>query len=136
MRASMDELYRIADCLQRGAHTEAVDLCYGGDFPYGLWQWRDGREVLFDRNYDPLWKREPDGIIELATSRDTGYSVNVNERFFFIKSGNPDHAWHRQYAGMKQLREVLIAWGLIRRSRRERAALAHKDRVRLRRGRV
>jgi hypothetical protein len=34
--------------------------------PYGMWTCADGREVLFNRSYQPLWQRRPGGRIEAA----------------------------------------------------------------------
>lgn len=34
--------------------------------PYGLWTCADGREVLFDRRYRPLWTRRPGEAARVA----------------------------------------------------------------------
>jgi hypothetical protein len=31
--------------------------------PYGVWTFKDGRQILFNRDYFPLWIKEPDGAI-------------------------------------------------------------------------
>lgn len=31
------------------------------DLPYGYWQKADGSQILFDRNYVPMLRRDPDG---------------------------------------------------------------------------
>lgn len=32
-------------------------FCQANDLPYGLWICEDGREVLFNRFYEPIWQR-------------------------------------------------------------------------------
>src|SRR5271163_2062225 len=34
--------------------------------PYGKWTYADGREVLFDRNYVPIFERMPSGPVSKA----------------------------------------------------------------------
>jgi hypothetical protein len=34
--------------------------------PYGKWTYADGREVLFNRNYKPIWQRRPGQAAEAA----------------------------------------------------------------------
>jgi hypothetical protein len=39
--------------------TSAAELVIWRDLPYGLWTCASGREVLFNRGYNPMWHREP-----------------------------------------------------------------------------
>src|SRR4051794_22586250 len=34
--------------------------------PYGRWTCADGRQVLFNRKYRPIWQRRPGGAVERA----------------------------------------------------------------------
>lgn len=34
------------------------------ELPYGLWTCADGREVLFNRNYQPIWERHRGIVVE------------------------------------------------------------------------
>lgn len=36
------------------------------DLPYGIWRCKDGRDVLFNRYYEPIYQRFPDGTLEDA----------------------------------------------------------------------
>jgi hypothetical protein len=76
-------------------------------FPYGMWTTSNGRQVIFDRAYRPLWERSI-GVVRNADAsewvRDIAYS-----QFFFDDGQLP----YRQCAGMKQLRRVLATWRLI-----------------------
>jgi hypothetical protein len=33
------------------------------ELPYGIWRENDGSEVLFNRGYNPIWRRRPDGSV-------------------------------------------------------------------------
>jgi hypothetical protein len=37
--------------------------------PYGIWICADGREVLFNRAYSPIWQRSPGQLAEPADPR-------------------------------------------------------------------
>jgi hypothetical protein len=57
--------------------------------PYGLWKCADGREVLFNRNYRPLWERK-NGVVAPA---DWNERVKFDgQGFFFDDWGSP---WRR-----------------------------------------
>jgi hypothetical protein len=34
--------------------------------PYGQWVCADGRVVIFNRRYSPIWERLPDGVVQRA----------------------------------------------------------------------
>jgi hypothetical protein len=55
------DLNMLASCLQRGLHKLAAPY-----LPCGLWRCADGREILFDRSYRPLWQRRLNGRVEVA----------------------------------------------------------------------
>jgi hypothetical protein len=38
--------------------------------PYGRYIASDGREILFNRSYRPIWERLPDGIVQRANSNE------------------------------------------------------------------
>lgn len=38
--------------------------------PYGQWTCADGRVVLFNRNYSPIWERLPDGTVRRANPHE------------------------------------------------------------------
>jgi hypothetical protein len=38
--------------------------------PYGMWTCADGREILFNRNYRPIWQRLPEGTVQHADSNE------------------------------------------------------------------
>ena len=51
------QLQLLADCLHKGLHALSVDLIYR--YPYGRWTCADGRQVLFNRGYNPIWSWRP-----------------------------------------------------------------------------
>ena len=53
--------------------------------PYGIWCCGDGREVLFNRFYEPVWQRSPGG----ETSRADPYEwVHWRRQDYFYDDGN------------------------------------------------
>lgn len=38
--------------------------------PYGMWVCADGRVVIFNRNYSPIWERLPDGTVQRANPHE------------------------------------------------------------------
>lgn len=36
-------------------------------FPYGKWTTTDGTQVLFNRSYNPIWKKDSDGTLTEIT---------------------------------------------------------------------
>jgi hypothetical protein len=39
-----------------------IDFLRWNDYPYGKWTCADGREVLFNRWYEPIWQRLPGAV--------------------------------------------------------------------------
>ncbi len=46
------------------------------ELPYCLIKW-DGREILYNRNYKPLWERGADGVVTSSTEKygSSGFCV-------------------------------------------------------------
>jgi len=55
--------------------------------PYGLWTCADGRQVLFDRNYKPLFQRTPDGTVSVADPDE--WVPFVAQAWFYQDSTGP-----------------------------------------------
>src|SRR6267378_6694541 len=53
--------------------------------PYGMWTTADGREILFNRDYQPIWQRRPGCTAKQIEPQWIDY---VKERWFF-DDGNP-----------------------------------------------
>jgi hypothetical protein len=47
--------------------------------PYGMWTCADGREVLFNRNYDPIWGRRGKGSAFRFVTREFVESIEKEE---------------------------------------------------------
>jgi hypothetical protein len=71
--------------------------------PYGEWVVADGRAVLFNRRYEALVQRRPDGAVERA---DPDERFEIIEKRWFYNDGTPESL--RRKAG----EEALVAWGL------------------------
>lgn len=76
------------------------------ELPYGRWTCPDGREVLFDRWYQPIWQRMPG---ETATAADREERVGfTREEWFYTDADTP---W-RSKAGLARCMAVLHDWGV------------------------
>jgi len=84
-------------------HTAAPgDFLRMNDLPYGIWTCADGREVLFNRFYEPIFQR-------LTGERPTG--ANPTERVPFVKQ---DHFYSDGTSNKEAAaRAALAAWGLL-----------------------
>jgi hypothetical protein len=71
--------------------------------PYGKWTCEDGREVLFNRYYKPIWQRAADGTVSRA-SRDEWVKWLKQEWFYDDGTARPDV--------LKRTRAVLVVWGI------------------------
>jgi hypothetical protein len=56
--------------------------------PYGKWRCADGTEVLFNRDYRPIWKKHPNGAI-VAADPDEWINFSKQE-YFFGDHNSPD----------------------------------------------
>jgi len=74
--------------------------------PYGKWICADGREVLFNRDFQPLWERLPGGISR-AAARDARCESVKETRLF--GDGNPP--W-RSSRSFRRCLEALRAFGV------------------------
>jgi hypothetical protein len=57
------------------------------ELPYGIWRCVDGREVLFNRFYRPIWQRYPGQIATLADGDEC--VPKVEHRHFYDDNGTP-----------------------------------------------
>jgi hypothetical protein len=54
--------------------------------PYGVWVIADGREVLFNRLYQPIWQRRPGRVVEPIEPQWIDW---VSERWFYGDGNAP-----------------------------------------------
>jgi hypothetical protein len=76
---------------------------------YGIWDLADGREVLFDRGYSPLYIRRPGEAAEISEPRRP--QGIIKESFFWA---DRDSVHSLCPATQRKLRAVLRAWGIER----------------------
>lgn len=55
--------------------------------PYGKWVCDDGREVLFNRDYQPIYERRPGRASREADSRE--WVEDIKQTEFFYSDSNP-----------------------------------------------
>jgi hypothetical protein len=56
------------------------------ELPYGVWTCADGTEVLFNRRYQPIWRRTPGGAVK-PTKRDE--RIKWTDQKWIFGDGNP-----------------------------------------------
>ena len=74
--------------------------------PYGKWTCADGREVLFNRNYKPIWQRRPGQPAEAA---DPAERVRFERQEWFYSDVN--QPW-RNVEADRRCNAMLSSWGL------------------------
>lgn len=74
--------------------------------PYGVWRCADGREVLFNRRYNPIWQRHANGLAMLA---DPYEMVPFVDQEWFFRDSNPP--WDCPET-LRRCHAVLRAWKL------------------------
>jgi hypothetical protein len=85
----------------RAIFTSLSEFRRRHDLPYGKWTCADGREVLFNRFYEPIWQRRPDGAPEPADAREwVGYKTQV----WFYNDG------HREPQKVARGKAALTDW--------------------------
>ena len=57
--------------------------------PYGVWTSADGRQVLFNRRYHPIWQRDTAGNVKVA---DADERVEWKTQNYFYNDGTPNMA--------------------------------------------
>ena len=74
--------------------------------PYGKWTCADGTEVLFNRDYRPIWKKHPNGKVVAA---DPDEWVNfVNQKWQYGELNTP----HEHRNSYRMCIEQLRHWGV------------------------
>ena len=74
--------------------------------PYGKWTLQDGTEILFNKDYCPLWLRKPGGKAESVNHR--GWVDNEREiEFYFDESNQP---WNSNFGTWSICENVLRDW--------------------------
>jgi len=74
--------------------------------PYGKWTCADGTEVLFNRDYRPIWKRRPNGVVVAADPDE--WVKFAKQQYFFGDHSTPDEDPDSYRICMRQLRD----WGV------------------------
>ena len=72
--------------------------------PYGIWTTEDGREVLFNRDYQPIWQRRSGEPPEPADRKEWVKGI-LSQRWFY-KDGTPESQKHARGAA------ILAEWGV------------------------
>jgi hypothetical protein len=72
--------------------------------PYGKWTCENGRQVLFNRGYEPIYERSPEGSVSAAFHGEFIESI-VDSVFFWDDST-------KNAPKAAAVRKALNAWGL------------------------
>lgn len=75
--------------------------------PYGKWTCTDGKEILFNRDYCPIWYRDKDGFVDTLDPA-TWIEFEKQEWFF----GDTDPPWQSRKT-YKKCKSILGSWGAV-----------------------
>jgi hypothetical protein len=94
--------------------------------PYGIWHCRDGRQVLFNRFYTPIYERDRPGAPTRAARADEWIPWQRQDEVYVDGDFKPP----RRAATMLRINAVMRVWGLPRieeppRSGRTRRLIRH-----------
>lgn len=84
-------------------HATKQDFALRNDLPYGVWLCENGREVLFNRFYEPLFERRGEKVREADPQE---WVEGVLQKSFFYRDETPDK--EKREAATK----ALLDWGL------------------------
>jgi hypothetical protein len=76
--------------------------------PYGKWTCPDGSEVLYNRDYCPLWAKKPDGTV-IALDPDTWVDIKDDSEGYFNDGTTP---WSGDKTSLAVGLAVLKKWGV------------------------
>ena len=74
--------------------------------PYGIWTCPDGREVLFNRDYEPIWERRPGEPARPANRSEKPQQIGP------ITFYTDDKAPWRDAESLQYCEQVLVEWGV------------------------
>lgn len=81
--------------------------------PYGVWTCADGRQVIFNRDYLPIWERRPG---ELAKEADPTEWVPWTDQVWFFNDGTTPLGRGvpkaLKQASLEKINKVLCEWGI------------------------
>lgn len=58
-------------------------------YPYGRWVTEDGTEVLFNRDYHPIWRKDKTGLVGLA--RKDWWVPGIIKAEYYYNDNDPPH---------------------------------------------
>ncbi len=102
------DAYEVWEAAKRNTpkYQRRVRMCL--ELPYCLIKW-DGREILYNRNYKPLWERGADGVV---TRSSEPYNFKWADKHFYTDSGIGTAPWENE-AVAKLCEDVLREWGVL-----------------------
>jgi hypothetical protein len=56
------------------------------ELPYGVWECDDGTRYLFNRKYEPIWRRTPAGVVSAVVGK---FWVHWAKQEWFYNDDNP-----------------------------------------------
>jgi len=80
------------------------------ELPYGMWTCADGREVLYDRHYCPLWERRGS---ESKRADRSEWVYGIVQHVWFYNDGCTPRANRKRRARCRQVLEAFVAGGSI-----------------------
>lgn len=75
--------------------------------PYGKWTCEDGSEVLFNRDYCPIWKRNPDAVVSIM--KPDQYVKHEHSEYYYDDRTAPYYENEQTFV---QCTAILNDWGV------------------------
>lgn len=75
--------------------------------PYGKWTCSNGREILFNRDYQPIWECSPNETPKAANPNEWVDNIEQEKTVFFYDGSTPMRS--RKAKAQKALNEFLSA---------------------------
>lgn len=76
------------------------------DYPYGKWTCTNGREVLYNRSYQPIWERYNGGSATQANNNEWIDLIDEDKTIFYYNDSTP--LYKRKIIGENILKEWRI----------------------------
>ncbi len=75
--------------------------------PYGKWRCESGKEVLFNRDYSPIWERSPKGRVRvISPNKEIDF---LEQEFFYDDRSAP---YYNNEVTLQRCQSILMEWGV------------------------
>jgi hypothetical protein len=106
-RKYREDTFEVAEARRRNSPKQVRIRHMRETLPYCLIKW-EGREILYNRFYQPLWERDANGVVTRSTEQ---YRWKWVDERFYNESSSETTPWENANA-LKRCEDVLREWGV------------------------